>query len=176
MKKLPFALEDDPVTASEGARHMPGLTSTEQDPLEAAYRRPSACGPVDAGRMPTRDCGESGFDALAEKIGTGLLRAPVDSLDAACSEALSRLVEYLDIERAFIALCDRAADTPRVTHTVTAGGGAGGAAPPRRSGVPPVAQQLPTCPQPTALSTENPLASPAARGLAPAAAPGPRCL
>src|SRR5262249_55859114 len=156
MKKLPFALEDAPVTASEGARHMPGLTSPEQDPLEAAYRRPSACGPVDAGRMPTRDCGESGFDALAEKIGTGLLRAPVDSLDAACSEALSRLVEYLDIERAFIALCDRAADTPRVTHTVTAGGGAGGGGPGRRTPPPPGGPNVPAPPPPPRLPPAQP--------------------
>jgi len=175
MKKLPFALEDDPVTASEGARHMPGLTSTEQDPLEAAYRRPSACGPVDAGRMPTRDCGESGFDALAEKIGTGLLRAPVDSLDAACSEALSRLVEYLDIERAFIALCDRAADTPRVTHTVTAGGVPGVAARPCSSELPWFAKHFRTCHEPIVFTTESRLPSEAFGDLATVRTHGMRC-
>jgi hypothetical protein len=56
--------------------------------------------PVSAGLPPTRaeDAAPS-FDALLVQIGTELLSAPLDAIDAAIDRALRRLIVFLAIER-----------------------------------------------------------------------------
>ena len=62
------------------------------------------------------------FEALLLEIGSELQGALPDAVDAAFSRALARLIAFLDVERAVIALPDPVSGMPRVAHCVAADG------------------------------------------------------
>jgi len=48
----------------------------------------------------------AGFEAVLADVGARLLSAPLDAVDAAITDALSRLVPFLGVERSTVRLID----------------------------------------------------------------------
>jgi transcriptional regulator with GAF, ATPase, and Fis domain len=80
---------------------------------------PSA--PASPPPIPAEDAAPS-FDAFLAQIGIELLGAPLEAIDAALDHALWRLIAFLAIERAAIALPDPASGIASVSHCVAAPG------------------------------------------------------
>ena len=62
------------------------------------------------------------FEAVLGDVGARLLSAPLDAMDAAITDALSRLVPFLGVERSTVRLIDPVDGSLRVTHSAAAPG------------------------------------------------------
>jgi transcriptional regulator with GAF, ATPase, and Fis domain len=85
---------------------------------------------------------EGAFEAIVAEIGEDLLGTPLDAMDTALSQALSRLVACLGIDRAAIAVPEAAGGALSVTHSAGAVGVSRAPIPLSDSELPWVARQL----------------------------------
>ncbi|HXJ84760.1 MAG TPA: GAF domain-containing protein, partial [Candidatus Methylomirabilis sp.] len=90
---------------TEAPAYLGGMPSVQTDPLA-----------VPAEEIPP------GFEAVLAQIGSELLSAPLEAIDAAFDRALRRLIALLAIERAAIALPDLVSRIARVSHCAAAAG------------------------------------------------------
>jgi transcriptional regulator with GAF, ATPase, and Fis domain len=72
--------------------------------------------------MPPRDHEVTSFEALLADLAGQLLSTPLEAFDARVTEALSGLIDFLEVERAQIALTDPADGLMRTTHSAAARG------------------------------------------------------